>query len=83
MAEEETGEGEWYNKRHEKQYNDYLKGCKMIVRLTKEQILILSFAIGLYTTEVHKQNMVVPTDMKKSAKDMGEIMNAFNTAIEE
>ena len=59
-----------------------LKEDKMIVRLTKEQISILSFALGLYADKVHKQNMIIPTDMENSAKTVKEIMEAFNTATE-
>ena len=55
----------------------------MIVRLTKEQIAILSFAMDLYTTAVYKQNTIIPTDMEDSAKTVKKIMDAFNTATKE
>ena len=54
----------------------------MIVKLTKEQISILSFATGLYLAAVHEQNTIIPTDMEKSTKDIEEIINAFDTAVE-
>jgi len=55
----------------------------MIVRLTKEQIAILSFAMGLYTAKVYEQNTIIPTDMEDSAKTVKEIVNAFDVAAEE
>lgn len=55
----------------------------MIVKLTKEQIAILSFAMGLYTAAVYKQNTIIPTDMEDSAKTVKEIIDAFDVATEE
>ena len=55
----------------------------MVVKLTVEQIQILSFALGLYADKVYEQNIVIPTDMEKSEKDISDIKNAFCYATEE
>lgn len=55
----------------------------MIVKLTEEHIQILSFALGLYADKVYEQNMIIPTDMEKSAKDINDIRDAFSFATEE
>ena len=52
----------------------------MTVKLTKEQIAILSFAMGLYVDKVYEQNMIIPTDMEDSAKTVKEIIQVFENA---
>ena len=57
----------------------------MIVELTQEQILILSFALGLYADKVYEQSIAIPANTKKndkSKKDIKEIMDIFNWIME-
>lgn len=49
----------------------------MIVDLTKEDILILSFALGLYQAEMEDTSQV---HMKMSKRDCNKIMEKFNKA---
>ncbi len=55
----------------------------MIVKLTKEQIIVLVLAMGSYVDKIYEQTFLTSADDKKSRKAVRAIMDAFNTATEE